>query len=46
MDLTIILVEALLGIHAVAPEVYRRKGYDYKVDIFSIGVVTFTLSLP
>lgn len=22
---------------------YRRKGYDYKVDIFSVGVVTFTL---
>ncbi|KAK8801392.1 hypothetical protein WA171_004536 [Blastocystis sp. BT1] len=26
-----------------APEVYRRRGYDYKVDIFSIGIVTFTL---
>ena len=26
-----------------APEVCRRRGYDYKVDIFSIGIVTFTL---
>ena len=26
-----------------APEVYHSRGYDYKVDIFSIGVVTFIL---
>ena len=26
-----------------APEVFRNKGYDYKADVFGIGIVTFTL---
>lgn len=28
-----------------APEVFRLKGYDYKADVFGVGIVTFTLYL-
>ena len=28
-----------------APEVFRHKGYDYKADVFGVGIVTFTLYL-
>lgn len=29
--------------HSLPPEIYTPGGYDYKVDIFSLGILTFEL---